>query len=94
MAIHYKARTLALTLICCLLASPAIADDEGGYVALDVGNSGIGGHTYYATYCYQYTPMWAMEVSYGKEGYVSSSGFAGNARRLSGTGVATLLWLM
>lgn len=105
MAIRYKAWALAL--FCCSLAASAMADDdEGAYVALNVGRGSLfsackspvagpscvdnRGFAYFATYGYQYTPMWGLEASYGKLGSATSTGWDLRAFGLSVAAVATL----
>jgi hypothetical protein len=62
-------------------------NDGGAYVALNVGkgaiypgcNTGFSNcksynqNVYFATYGYQYTPRWALELNYGKGGYISAA---------------------
>lgn len=102
MAMYFTVRrgAWAMGLICCLLGSAAMADDEEGvYIGISAGPSvlhnacqspwipylaSVGGTSacsersfaYRATFGYQYTPMWGLEVSYGTLGYASSTGTA------------------
>ncbi len=97
-------RKIALILaFLCILPASAMADDEGVYIALNVGKGsllhGCGGqagvvspcsdnkaHSYFATYGYQYTPMWGLEANYGKVGNAGAL----LALALTFEGVATL----
>ena len=81
-------------------------EDEGGgaYVALSIGH-GIINHgcaaglancydnratAYFATFGYQFTPMWALEANYGRAGYISSATSDILLLTLSVSGVATV----
>lgn len=96
---------LLLAFLSCLPAA-AMAQDEGAYVALNLGRGemlhacsspGIGApctdnkaYAYFATYGYQYTPMWGLEANYGKMGYTNSGGYSLLALGLTLEAVATL----
>ncbi len=91
-----------LAVLCCVPALALADDDEGAYVALNVGRGNFlhgcsspgvvanctdnRGYAYFATYGYQYTSMWGLEANYGKMGNFSNV----RALGLAVEGVATL----
>lgn len=81
------------------------AEGSGPYVALNVGKgamypacvSGFANcqsynqNIYFATYGFQYTPRWALELNYGKGGHIAAdNGMGILALVLSGSAVGTL----
>jgi len=97
---------LLLAFLCCLPVSALADDEEGAYIVFNVGkssvlhgcsNPGVGancaaskGYAYFATYGYQYTPMWGLEASFGKSGSVVADGYSLRALSLTVEAVATL----
>lgn len=105
MTIRFVALLLAL-LCCLPASAPAADDEEGAYLVLNVGkasvlhgcsNPGVGancaankGFAYFATYGYQYTPMWGLEANFGKSGSVVADGYSLRALSLTVEAVVTL----
>ncbi|HKB61162.1 MAG TPA: hypothetical protein VKC56_14085 [Gallionellaceae bacterium] len=106
MRIQHKAWTLAL--LGLLFATPAFSD-EGPYVYVTGGaglaynacqSPLIAGAScndksavFRAGFGYQYTPMWALEASYGQFGSANASGYGMfNFPAPIGTGVGSFAW--
>jgi hypothetical protein len=107
MRIQYKAWTLAL--LGLLFAAPAFADEgpyvyvtAGAGLAYNACQSPliVPGTTcndksavFRAGFGYQYTPMWALEASYGQYGYANAAGYGiFNFPAPTGPGVGSFSW--